>query len=181
MLWMPVSSVEAFSASSLVIAIFWWVWHLPLFSWASYGSVHYQWGWFTPEFWGFMSTVIALGLLLTWAALLNRGSILAAILLHFFFNLTFGLTSALSGRLMLISAILLWLTLALLVWLGPAKGILQRRVSNWTNSAEKERISKKREIMNIVSCLTYVDNQCNLTLSAMSEELAVHSSNSADG
>ncbi len=35
--------------------------------------------------------------------------------------------------------------------------------------------------MNIVSCLTYVDNQCNPTLSAMSEELAVHSSNSADG
>ncbi len=57
--------------SSLVIAIFWWVWHLPLFSWASYGSVHYQWGWFTPEFWGFMATVIALGLLLTWAALLK--------------------------------------------------------------------------------------------------------------
>ncbi len=126
--------------SSLIIAIIWWVWHLPLFAWASYGSVHYQWGWFTPEFWGFMFAIIPLGILLAWVSLRNHRSILAGILLHFCFNLTFGLTSAFNGRLMLISGILLWLTVTLLLWLRPSQALLQGPNSYQANPMKKERL-----------------------------------------
>lgn len=99
--------------SGLMIGVFWWAWHLPLFSWSTYGSAHYQWGWFTPMFWGFLLNVIALSLLMTWTYRQNRASILSAILLHFFFNLTLGLALPFSENVFLFLGILLFLTVML--------------------------------------------------------------------
>jgi hypothetical protein len=98
-----------------VIGIVWWAWHLPLFSWPSYGSVHYQWGWFTMWFWSFLIIIILLSLLMTWAYLDNRASILTAILIHFSFNLTLGLASPFSERVFLFFGILLALVIGLVI------------------------------------------------------------------
>lgn len=104
----------------LLIGAFWWAWHLPLFSWPSYGSAHYQWGWFTPMFWGFLLNVIPLCLLMTWAYVRNRASILSAILIHFFFNFTLGMATPFSERVFFIMGILLFVTVVLVIRLQPA-------------------------------------------------------------
>lgn len=114
--------------SSLFIGIFWWVWHLPLF--ASPGTLQYQWGWFTLMFWVYLLTVILLSVLMGWVRLHNRASILSAILLHFFFNLTLGIIFPFSDRFFFIHLVLLSLAVALIVWLRPA----ERRAS--TTDAE---------------------------------------------
>jgi len=105
--------------SSLVIGIIWWAWHLPLFFWSTYGSAHYQWGWFSPMFWGFLLNVIALSFLLTWTYLANRKSILSAILIHLFFNLTLGLVLPFSERVFLFIWVLLFVTVVLITRLYP--------------------------------------------------------------
>lgn len=104
----------------LLIGVLWWAWHLPLFSWPSYGSAHYQWGWFTPMFWGFLLNVMSLGLLMTWATVRNRASILSAILLHFSFNFTLGMALPFSERVFFIMGILLFATVVVVVRLQPA-------------------------------------------------------------
>lgn len=101
--------------SGLLIGLFWWAWHLPLFSWPSYPSAHYQWGWFTPMFWGFLLNVIPLGLLMTWAYVRNRASILSAILIHFFFNFTLGMASPFSERVFFTMWLLLFVTAVLVI------------------------------------------------------------------
>jgi membrane protease YdiL (CAAX protease family) len=105
--------------SSLLIGIFWWVWHLPLF--ASPGTLQYQWGWFTVMFWVYALTVILLSVLMAWVRLHNRASILSAILLHFFFNLTLGMIFPFSDRFFFIHFVLLSLAVALIVRLRPAE------------------------------------------------------------
>ena len=70
-------------------------------------------------FWGFLLNVIALSLLMTWTYRQNGASILSAILLHFFFNLTLGLALPFSENVFLFLGILLFLTVTLIVWLRP--------------------------------------------------------------
>lgn len=111
--------------STLLIGIIWWAWHLPLFSWPSYGSAHYQWGWFSPMFWGFLLNVIALSFLLTWTYLANRESILSAILIHSFFNLTLGLVLPFSERVFLFIWVLLFITVTPITRLYPATPIVK--------------------------------------------------------
>lgn len=110
--------------SGLVIGLIWWAWHLPLFAWPSYGTVHSQWSWFTLMFWNFLITIILLSLLMTWAYLYNRESILTAILIHLFFNLTLGLVLPVRERVFLFFGILLALLIALVIRRRPISPIV---------------------------------------------------------
>jgi membrane protease YdiL (CAAX protease family) len=110
--------------SALVIGIIWWAWHLPLFT--APGSAHNQRGWFTLMFWLFLLDVLSLSILLTWVYLHNRASILAAILLHFFYNFTLGLVWPVNGRTQLIISILLVLAVSSLAWLSPPGPVIER-------------------------------------------------------
>jgi membrane protease YdiL (CAAX protease family) len=119
--------------SSLMIGIIWWAWHLPLFT--APGSAHEQRGWFTMMFWLFLIDVISLSILLTWVYLHNRASILAAILLHFFYNFTLGLVWPVSDRTQLFISILLILAAASLAWLKPAGPVIEREASAQADTA----------------------------------------------
>jgi uncharacterized protein len=75
--------------STLTLATVWWTWHLPLFFMR--GTTHYNWGLLTPMFWLFMIQVLLLTALMTLAYRHNRRSVLAAILIHFTYNLMISL------------------------------------------------------------------------------------------
>jgi membrane protease YdiL (CAAX protease family) len=75
--------------STLTLATVWWIWHLPLFFMR--GTTHYSWGLFTPMFWLFMIQVLLLTTLMTLAYRINRRSVMAAILIHFSYNLMISL------------------------------------------------------------------------------------------
>jgi membrane protease YdiL (CAAX protease family) len=82
--------------SSLTLALFWWGWHLPLFFIS--GTTHAEWGIGTPSFWLFLAATGPLSILLTWVYNQNSRSILAAVLLHFTYNLTLNLVHPMSVR-----------------------------------------------------------------------------------
>ncbi len=75
-------------ASSLILGLFWSLWHLPLFFLKN--NLYYEWGFGTAAFWLFLLRMPMLSLLMTWVYNNNRQSILSAILMHFSFNFTFG-------------------------------------------------------------------------------------------
>lgn len=91
--------------SSLVLAPFWWAWHLPLFF--VRGTTQYKWGVGTLDFWLFMIAIVPLTILLTWVYNHNNKSILAAILTHFMYNFSLGMVYPLSENYNLIYVILL--------------------------------------------------------------------------
>jgi membrane protease YdiL (CAAX protease family) len=99
--------------ASLLLSLIWWAWHLPLFFFP--GSTHFKFGWFTPEFWLFLATVVALGLVIGLAYGSNRNSLLAAVTMHFVYNLTMNLISPVGTNLRL--------SLVILGWLGLAAGL----------------------------------------------------------
>jgi uncharacterized protein len=92
--------------ASLVLAPFWWAWHLPLFF--VRGTTQYRWGVGTPDFWLFMIAIVPLTILLTWVYNHNNKSILAAIFTHFMYNFSLGMVSPLSENNNLIQVILLF-------------------------------------------------------------------------
>ena len=94
--------------SSLILAPFWWAWHLPLFFMS--GTAQYAWGFGTPAFWLFLVGIVPLSVLLTWAHNRNGRSILAAILLHFTYNFTLGLVYPFSLTVNLLQMSLLLIT-----------------------------------------------------------------------
>lgn len=94
--------------SSLVLAVFWWAWHLPLFFMA--GTTQYEWGVFTPSFWLFMAGTAPLSVLHGLVYDRNERSILAAILLHFAYNFTLSLVGPLSPQLFVVETVLLFVT-----------------------------------------------------------------------
>jgi uncharacterized protein len=120
------SALRRWSAlrSSLVIGIFWFAWHLPLF--AVPGTLQQQWGLFTLMFWVYLLTVLLLSILFTWVSLHNRASILSAVLLHFFYNFTLGMILPFSDRMLLIQLILLALVVAFIVRFKPVATTLQQ-------------------------------------------------------
>src|SRR6266545_4858081 len=75
--------------STLILSAIWWIWHLPLFFMR--GTTHYDWGLFTPMFWLFMIQVLLLTIFMTLAYNHNGRSVLAAILIHFSYNLMISL------------------------------------------------------------------------------------------
>ena len=80
--------------SSLILAFFWWAWHLPLFFMP--GTTQHAWGIGTDWFWLFTAQTVPLSVLMTWVYNRNEHSTLAAILLHFASNFTVGLMQPLT-------------------------------------------------------------------------------------
>jgi uncharacterized protein len=103
-----------FFASNLVLAVIWWAWHLPLFS--IVGTTQYQWGWFSASFWLYLVNIFPLAFLHAIVYNQNQRSILAAVLLHFFANLTFGMLYPLDAQANFISAVLLFAVAAWMSW-----------------------------------------------------------------
>ena len=80
--WSPV-------ISTLVLFLIWWLWHLPLFFLP--GTTQFGWGFFSSMFWLFTMNVFLLSILMTLAHNANQNSVLAAILIHFSYNVTLSL------------------------------------------------------------------------------------------
>jgi len=83
--------------SSLVLGVFWGLWHLPLFFMK--GTSQGEMGFSTVLFWMWFIQVIAGAILHTWVYNNNQRSILSAILLHFMANSTFTLIAQLGHAL----------------------------------------------------------------------------------
>ncbi len=77
------------AVSSLVLFLLWWLWHLPLFFLP--GTTQYAWGLFGNMFWLFAMNVFLLTILMTLTHNANNRSVLAAILIHFSYNMTLSL------------------------------------------------------------------------------------------
>jgi len=77
------------AVSTLVLFCIWWLWHLPLFFLP--GTTQYEWGLFGNMFWLFAMNVLLLTVLMTLAHNTNQRSVLAAILIHFSYNVTLSL------------------------------------------------------------------------------------------
>jgi len=75
--------------STLVLFLVWWIWHLPLFFLP--GTIQFEWGLFGSMFWLFAMNVFLLTILMTLAYNANQRSVLAAILIHFSYNVTLSL------------------------------------------------------------------------------------------
>jgi membrane protease YdiL (CAAX protease family) len=106
--------------SSLILACFWWVWHLPLFFMK--GTTQYKWGVGTPAFWLFAIGIVPLSVLLAWAYNHNGKSTLAAVLVHFAYNFTLGLVYPFSTTVYLLQVVLFSITVAGMV-LADSRGI----------------------------------------------------------
>ena len=112
-------------ASSLVLGLFWWLWHLPLF--LMVGMVQHEMGLGTLAFWTFAANVFAQSILYAWVYNNTGRSILAAILLHFMVNSTQNLLAPISERTFLFSTMLLVLAAILVVFAwGPKTSTRQR-------------------------------------------------------
>jgi membrane protease YdiL (CAAX protease family) len=94
--------------SSLILGLFWWGWHLPLFF--VVGAAQYEWGWGSLRFWSFLFGVIPLSILMTWVYNHNGRSILSAVLLHFAHNLTLNLVHPVSAAVTFYQTVLLFAT-----------------------------------------------------------------------
>lgn len=70
--------------SSLILSVFWWAWHLPLFF--INGTTQYKMGFGSPGFLVFTLDIVPLTFIMTWAYNHNRRSILSAVLLHMAYN-----------------------------------------------------------------------------------------------
>ena len=104
--------------SSLILGVFWWAWHLPLFFME--GMLQNEWGMGTVAFWAYLVILFSLTVMITWIFNNTRRSILAAILLHFMFNSTLNMLSPLSDRASLLATGILVLAavIVVIVW-GP--------------------------------------------------------------
>lgn len=105
--------------SSLVLAPFWWAWHLPLFFMR--GTTQSVWGLGAFSFWLFLIGIVPLSILLTWVYNHCGRSILAAVLLHFTYNFTLGLVYPFSGTVNLLHVILLLITAGGMVLVDRAR------------------------------------------------------------
>jgi len=106
-------------ASSLVLGLLWWAWHLPLFF--IRGTTQYIFGIFTLPFWSFLTMVVGLSVLMSWVHNRNKRSTLAAIILHFTFALAFTLVYPISDRAFAVTAVLFCLAAALLWRVMPTQ------------------------------------------------------------
>lgn len=93
--------------ATLILAVIWWVWHLPLFFIP--GTTQHAWGVFTPEFFIFALNIVPLSVLLAMAYLRNHRSILAAVLVHFLFNFLLSLVYPVGTSVLLYWCLFLWI------------------------------------------------------------------------
>jgi membrane protease YdiL (CAAX protease family) len=98
--------------SSLILALVWWAFHLPLFFLR--GTTHYEWGLFSPMFWLFLLNVLPLTACLTLAYNHTRRSILSAVLIHFSYNFALALLVPISVRAYAILAVFLFVAFVLI-------------------------------------------------------------------
>lgn len=105
--------------SSLLLAPFWWAWHLPLFFMT--GTTQHTWGVGTFEFWIYLLQIFPLTLLYTWIYNHSSRSILAAVLIHFMTNFTLSLIYPFPARVFLIQALFLLALSVGLEWLWPSR------------------------------------------------------------
>jgi membrane protease YdiL (CAAX protease family) len=92
--------------ASLILALVWWTFHLPLFFLR--GTTHYEWGLFSPMFWLFLFNVVPLTACLTLAYNHTGRSILSAVLIHFSYNFALALLAPISVRAYAILALFLF-------------------------------------------------------------------------
>lgn len=120
--------------ASLVLGLFWWLWHFPLFY--TTGMIQNEWGIGSLTFWTFAASVFAQSILYAWVYNNTGRSILAAILLHFMSNSTLNLLLPISARTFLFSTILLVMAAILVVmaW-GPRTLTRQQGSIDATQSA----------------------------------------------
>jgi membrane protease YdiL (CAAX protease family) len=111
--------------SSLVLGVFWWLWHLPLFF--MIGMVQNELGFGTLAFWAFATNVLAQSILYTWVYNSTGRSILAVILMHFMHNSTQNLLMPLSDRTFLLSNALLVAAAAVVVMVWGASTLTRQR------------------------------------------------------
>jgi membrane protease YdiL (CAAX protease family) len=117
-------------AASLITAPFWFAWHAPLFFMV--GTSQHSWGLGTADFWFYFASVVPLSVLVTWCAIENRRSILAAILIHFVYNLALSMVFPVSTLVFGFSALLLSVA-AVGVVLVTGLGGRKRLIRNHTN------------------------------------------------
>lgn len=79
-------------ASSLILGIFWALWHVPLF--LIKGTFQYQQGAWTAWFWLFLIGIVPLAVIFTWIFNNTRRSTLATILFHFVVVFTYTFLNA---------------------------------------------------------------------------------------
>lgn len=72
-------------ASSIILAVFWFSWHVPLFF--TKGSYQNEIGFGTPGFWLFGVNILTQTILMTWIFNNNKRSIFSALLFHFLTNM----------------------------------------------------------------------------------------------
>ncbi len=111
-------------SSSLLLGLFWMVWHLPLFF--IEGSYQHSLGVWTPAFWLYQFDKLPQTILMTWFYNNNQRSTLVAILFHWMVNLT-GELFTISLRAEALYVGLWWLVASLGVW-GPL-GLARRPAS----------------------------------------------------
>lgn len=98
--------------ASLILALTWWMFHLPLFFLR--GTTHYEWGLFSPMFWLFFLNVLPLTACLTLAYNHTGRSILSAILIHFSYNFALALLVPISVRAYAVLAVFLFMAFVLI-------------------------------------------------------------------
>ena len=104
--------------SSIILGVFWWAWHFPLFF--INGAMQNELGVGTLAFWAFAVTLFASSVLYTWVFNNTRRSILAAILLHFMFNITQTMLSPLADRAQIFATgLLVLVAIAVVIFWGP--------------------------------------------------------------
>lgn len=109
--------------SALVVGLFWWAWHFPLFF--MNGMPQNEWGLGTTAFWAYAVTVFSLSVLFSWVFNNTRRSILAAILIHFMYNSTFNVVSPISERVSLFVAVILTISSGVVILISGAKALVR--------------------------------------------------------
>jgi membrane protease YdiL (CAAX protease family) len=94
--------------ATLIIGLFWGLWHLPLFF--IQGTTQYRWGFGSLRFWLFLLASFPLSAIFTWVANHNNRSILSAILLHFTYNFTLNLIYPFPARIFVYETGMLFVT-----------------------------------------------------------------------
>jgi membrane protease YdiL (CAAX protease family) len=105
-------------SSSLIIGVFWAVWHLPLFFLE--GRYQYSLGIGTLDFWLFFIALIPDSIIYTWIYSNTKRSILSAILYHFATNFFGEIFVSLSGYIQLIRVIILFIITIFIILMSKA-------------------------------------------------------------
>ncbi len=104
--------------SALIIGVFWWAWHFPMFF--INGTLQNEWGVGTVAFWSFAVITVSLSVLFTWIFNNTSRSILTAILLHFMYNSTQTMLSPLADRAQIFATgLLVLVAIAVVIFWGP--------------------------------------------------------------